>query len=116
VLDSSKTWILRFARGQLPPVNAFWSMTAYAQTPAGQFFFFPNAINRYAIGDRTKGLRYGPDGSLEIVISRKNPGGARSANWLPAPPMAPLGLFFRAYLPKPEFMDGRYTLPALVQG
>jgi hypothetical protein len=116
VLDSSKTWLLRFAPGQLPPVNSFWSMSAYAQTPAGQFFFFPNAINRYAIGDRTKNLRYGPDGSLEIVISRTNPGGQRAANWLPAPPQAPLALFFRAYLPKPELMNGTYQLPALVQG
>ena len=116
VLDSSKTWILRFAPGQLPPVNSFWSMSAYAQTPAGQFFSFPNAINRYAIGDRTKNLRYGPDGSLEIVISRTNPGGQRAANWLPAPPQAPLALFFRAYLPKPELMNGTYQLPALVQG
>ncbi len=116
VLDSSKPWILRFTREQLPPVNSFWSLTSYAQTPAGQFFFFPNPINRYAIGDRTKGLRYGTDGSLEIVISRTNPGGTRAANWLPAPPMAPLGLFFRAYLPKPELLDGRYSLPALVQG
>ncbi|MEI7933305.1 MAG: DUF1214 domain-containing protein, partial [Alphaproteobacteria bacterium] len=116
VLDTAKPWILRFTKAQLPPVSSFWSLTAYAQTPAGQFFFFDNPINRYAIGDRTKGLRYGPDGSLEIVISRTNPGGTRAANWLPAPPMAPLGLFFRAYLPKPELLDGRYSLPALVQG
>ncbi|MEI7933211.1 MAG: DUF1214 domain-containing protein, partial [Alphaproteobacteria bacterium] len=113
-LDASKPLALRFARGQLPAVNAFWSLTAYARTPEGQSFFFDNPINRYAIGDRTKGLKYGADGSLEIIISRTDPGGARSSNWLPAPPAAPMGLSFRAYLPKPEFSEGTYRLPALV--
>ena len=113
-LDASKPLALRFAKGQAPAVNAFWSLTAYARTPEGQSFFFDNPINRYAIGDRTKGLKYASDGSLEIIISRTDPGGARSSNWLPAPPNAPMGLSLRAYLPKPEFYEGTYRLPALV--
>jgi hypothetical protein len=113
VLDSAQPWLLRFETGQLPPVHAFWSLTAYERTPAGQFYFFENAIDRYAIGDRTPGLVYSADGSLEILIQRDDPGGARRANWLPAPPAGPLGLNIRAYLPKPELMDGAYLLPAL---
>ena len=115
-LDSGKPWVLKFAPGQLPPVNAFWSLTSYEKTPAGQFFFFNNPINRFAIGDRTPGLKRGADGSLEIYISRTNPGGAKAANWLPAPPQGPLSLVFRAYLPKPELLEGRYSLPAITAG
>jgi hypothetical protein len=113
LLDSARPWLLRFERGRTPPVDAFWSLTAYQRTPAGQFFFFDNPINRYAIGDRTPGLKYGADGSLEIIISRTDPGGARSSNWLPAPPSAPLSLSLRCYLPKSELIEGQYLVPAL---
>ena len=72
---------LRFRRGQLPPADAFWSLTMYTQ--AG--YLHPNPDRIYAVGDRTKGLRKGSDGSLTITISRKRPKGAAAANWLPAP-------------------------------
>jgi hypothetical protein len=113
VLDASRPMMLRFEKGKLLPVNSFWSLTAYQKTPAGQFFFFDNPISRYAIGDRTPGLKYGADGSLEIIISRTDPGGARSSNWLPAPTAAPLSLSLRCYLPRSELIEGEYLVPAL---
>jgi hypothetical protein len=113
VLDASRPMVLRFDKDKLLPVNAFWSLTAYQRTPGGQFFFFDNPIDRYAIGDRTPGLRYGADGSLEIVISQRDPGGTRSSNWLPAPTAAPLSLSLRCYLPKSELIEGQYLVPAL---
>ncbi|HRD29238.1 MAG TPA: DUF1214 domain-containing protein, partial [Caulobacter sp.] len=70
--------------------------------------------NRFAIGDRTPGIRRNADGSLDLWISRADPGGERSANWLPAPASGPYALFFRAYLPGPELLDGRWRLPAIV--
>ena len=96
------------------PVDAFWSLSMYEATADGQFFFTRNPINRFAIGDRTPGIRRNPDGSLDLWISRTDPGGERSANWLPAPASGPYGLFFRAYLPGPELLDGRWRLPAIV--
>ena len=96
------------------PVNGFWSLSMYEATPEGQFFFTDNPINRFALGDRTRGLKRNADGSLDIWISRADPGGELSANWLPAPKTGPYGLFFRAYLPKPELLDGRWRLPAIV--
>ena len=48
-------------------------------------YLVPNAIDRYAIGDRTKGLRRGRDGSLTIYVQHARPKGAKAANWLPAP-------------------------------
>ena len=55
--------MLHFAKGQTPPVNAFWSLTMYNSKQA----FVPNPINRYAIGDRDK-LKFNPDGSLDLFI------------------------------------------------
>jgi hypothetical protein len=110
-LPSDRNWMLRLDKGELPPVDAFWSLTAYERTPGGQFRLFNNPIARHAIRDRTPGLRYGTDGSLEIMISRERRG--PDSNWLPAPTEGPLGLLVRCYLPRDELIDGRYSLPAL---
>jgi len=96
------------------PVDAFWSLSMYEHTPDGQRFFTENPIGRYAIGDRTKGLKRNADGSLDIWIGRTDPGGERSANWLPAAKAGPFGMTMRLYLPKPEVLDGRWKLPAVV--
>lgn len=104
-------WRMRFPAGQLPPVNAFWSLTMYEATPEGQLFLVQNAARRYAIGDRTPGLAKNADGSLDIWISRTDPGEARRANWLPAPAQGPFTMTFRAYLPKPDLLDGRWRAP-----
>jgi hypothetical protein len=113
-LDGAAAWRLRFPKGDEPPVDAFWSLTAYAVTPAGQAFLMDNPINRYAIGDRTPGLVRGSDGSLEILISPKDPGGGRRANWLPSPTAGrPLILSMRAYLPRAQMLNGRYQFPPL---
>ncbi len=104
---------LRFAADQMPPVDGFWSMTCYEARPDGQFFFAPNSIDRFAIGNRTRQLRRGADGSLDIWISRRDPGGTRSANWLPAPADKPFALSMRAYLPQKPLLTGRYSFPEL---
>ena len=103
---------LHFPAGQTPPVDGFWSLTMYEPTDAGQFFLSANPLNRYSIGDRTPGLKRTPDGSRDIWIGHADPGAARLSNWLPAP-AGPFGLFLRAYLPRAEFVDGRYRVPPL---
>lgn len=115
-LPSASSWRLRFEAGQLPPVDAFWSLTMYQVNDAGQYFFSDNALDRYSIGDRTPGLKRGADGSLDIWISRSDPGGERTANWLPAPPTEKFAVMLRAYLPRPELLEGRYLLPPLMRG
>ena len=60
--------------------------------------------------DRTPGLARNPDGSLDIWIGAASPGPERESNWLPAPE-GPFALFMRAYLPRPELLDGRWRLP-----
>lgn len=104
---------LHFPTGCLPPVEAFWSITMYEATADGQYFFTSNAMDRYAIGDRTPGLEANADGSLDIWIAREDPGPERRSNWLPAPASGPFSMTFRAYVPRPDLLDRRYTLPAI---
>ena len=102
-------YVLRFEAGALPPADAFWSVTMYD----GDGFPVPNAIDRYAIGDRDR-LRYAADGSLTLYLQGEDPGGDRTSNWLPAP-RGPLGITLRVYGPRPEMLDGRWTPPPLVE-
>ena len=109
-LSGEHAYRLHFAAGQLPPVNGFWSLTMYDRR---SFMLVPNAIDRYAIGDRTRGLAYGADGSLTIHLQQAEPRDAAArANWLPAPPGA-FYLCLRADLPQPALLDGGYALPGL---
>jgi hypothetical protein len=95
------------------PVDGFWSLTMYEATADGQFFFAENPINRFSIGDRTPGIAKSENGGVDVWISRADPGGARSSNWLPAPKAGPFAMILRAYLPKPELLDGHYRLPPI---
>ena len=113
LFDGEGPWRLRFEAGQLPPVDAFWSLTMYEAEGNGAFFLTPNPIDRHTIGDRTPGLVHGEDGSLEVYIARTDPGGNRSANWLPAPAQGPFTVVMRAYLPRPEIVAQSYTPPSV---
>lgn len=111
-LSGAHRYQLRFAPGQLPPVDAFWSITMY---DARDYMLVDNPIDRYAIGDRTPGLRADADGGLTLHIGHAPPPDAAArANWLPAPAGA-FYLCLRAYVPRPEMIDGRYALPPLVR-
>ncbi len=97
-LDGSKhDYTLTFANGQLPPVNAFWSVTMYDGKTQ---LLIENPINRYLINSpMLPGLKKNPDGSLTIYIQNKSPGKAKEANWLPAP-NGPIYMVMRLYWPK----------------
>lgn len=107
-LSGAYRYELRFE--ELPPVDAFWSLTMY-DTP--DYYLVANPAGRYSIGDRTPGIVYADDGSLTIHISKDRPADpAAAANWLPAPE----GEFrpgFRLYMPKQAVLDGQYELPAV---
>lgn len=111
VLDGSHDWVLRFAAGQWPPVDQFWSITMYALP---ERFLVPNPINRFSIGDRTPGLQADADGGLTIYLQSENPGPDRESNWLPTP-KGPFFFVGRFYGPKAEALDGRWSLPKLIK-
>jgi hypothetical protein len=94
------------------PVDAFWSLSVYAVEPDGRQFFANNPLHRYAIGDRTPGLRRKADGSLEILIQHDPPDAASMPNWLPIPD-GPFHLSLRNYQPHAELLDGRFHYPAI---
>ncbi|MDB5469809.1 MAG: phosphatidylserine decarboxylase [Caulobacter sp.] len=96
------------------PVDGFWSLSMYEATADGQYFFTDNPLKRYAIGDRTKGLKRNAEGGLDLWLGRADPGGARSANWLPAPKAGPWMVTWRGYLPRPELLGGAWRMPAIV--
>ena len=95
------------------PVDGFWSLSMYEFADDGRLFFTPNAIGRYAVGNRTSGLRRNADGSLDLLIQNHEPDLDERANWLPAPP-GPFRLTFRAYLPRPAFSSGVFRIDALI--
>ncbi len=106
----TRTWRLHFPADHMPPTDSFWSLSLYEPTPEGEFYFVDNRLKRYAVGDRTPGLKWNVDGSLDIWVGNHSPGTERESNWLPAPP-GPFQLFLRAYLPRVELLEGRYKIP-----
>ena len=107
-LSSDHRYELHLA--QLPPVDAFWSLTMY---DVPQFYLVANPINRYAIGDRTPGLKIGADGSLTIYMQKDSPGADKEANWLPTPQTGNFRPVMRMYQPQQPIFDGSYILPAI---
>lgn len=104
--SSDKRYVLHFTRDQIPPVDAFWSLTMYDERQ----LFTENSINRYAIGDRDK-LAFNPDGSLDLYIQRESPGKDKESNWLPAPKSGPFTMNLRLYWPKARALDGSWVPP-----
>ncbi len=104
-LTGASNYVLHFEKDQIPPADAFWSLTMYGEDQ----FFVANPINRFAIGDRDK-LKFNPDGSLDLYIQNASPGADKEANWLPAP-TGPFTMNLRLYLPQRRATDGSWTPP-----
>lgn len=107
-LSGQRAYVLHFPAGQLPPNDAFWSLT---MTDAVGFMV-RNPIDRYSVGDRS-GLVPNADGSIDIYLQRTAPAGHES-NWLPAP-AGYFKLMLRAYLPGRAVLDGEYHVPPVIQ-
>jgi hypothetical protein len=112
-LDGAQNcYALRFAPGQLPPVNAFWSLTMY-ELPSR--LLVANPLNRYLINSpMLPDLVRDPDGGLTLYIQHDSPGKDKESNWLPAP-SGPFLMFMRLFWPKPEALDRKWKQPTLHQ-
>ena len=109
-LDGTKRYAVRFAPGDLPPVNAFWSLTMY-ELPSS--LLVANPINRYLLNSpMIPQFKRDADGSITFYIQNESPGADKEANWLPAP-KGPFVCFMRLYWPKPEALDGRWKQPPM---
>lgn len=107
-LVGTRSYSLRFEAGQLPPADAFWSLTVYD----ARGFTVENDTGRYALGDRDP-LVYASDGSLEILLAHQRPDEAHQGNWLPVPE-EPFTVTMRLYLPREEAFSGEWKAPAAV--
>jgi hypothetical protein len=104
----SNKYVMRFPKGQLPPVGGFWSLTMYDEN----YFFVANPINRQSISAR-QNLKANPDGSVDLYIQKDNPGPGRESNWLPAP-AGKFVLMLRMYWPNeksPSIINGTWKPP-----
>lgn len=106
-LTGATPYEIHFSKADLSPAKFFWSMTLYSLPDR---HLVANPINRYSIGDRTKGIRYGADGSLTIYVQHDPPTGDKKANWLPAP-TGPYDVIMRIYGPDDSVLNGSWQLP-----
>jgi hypothetical protein len=107
-LDGQHNYIMHFPAGQLPPNNAFWSLTM----GDAQNRFVANPIQRYSVSDRS-GLAQNADGSVDIYMQNAAPAGHES-NWLPAP-AGKFILWLRVYMPGAAILDREYEVPPVVE-
>jgi hypothetical protein len=105
--EGTNKYVIHFAKGQMPPVKGFWSLTMYDD----EMFFVANPLNRYNLSSRNK-FNENPDGSVDLYLQKDNPGPDKEANWLPAP----AGRFipmFRFYWPDEAIINGTWQPPAI---
>ena len=108
-LNGSNRYTITFAKGLLPPVKGFWSLTLY-----NKFHFFQsNDLKRYSLGTKNKTLQYGTDGSLTLYVSAAPPEKDTLSNWLPAP-KDDFSLYVRSYWPEAAIMEGKWTPPPVL--
>jgi hypothetical protein len=108
-LDGSSAYTLHFDQGQIPPVQAFWSITLYDNDG----FQVANPINRFAVSSWMP-FKFNADGSLDLYFQNQSPGADKEANWLPAP-KGPYNLTMRLYAPKSDALTGKWNPPPVVK-
>ncbi|MFN8627239.1 MAG: DUF1254 domain-containing protein [Candidatus Binatia bacterium] len=111
--DGKKRYVMHFKKGELPPVNGFWSLTMYDK----DYFFVDNPLNRYTLSQRNQ-LKTNADGSVDLYIRHDSPGKDKESNWLPAPADRFI-LMMRLYWPKekaPSLLDGSWKIPRVHEG
>ena len=108
-LNGKHRYRLHFAANALPPVKAFWSITAYGADE----FLIDNPLQRFAIGDRDR-LVFNADGSLDLWVQATPPSQKEAAaNWLPVQMGAPFLLNARLYWPEDKALNGQWKMPVV---
>jgi len=110
VLEERHRYRLRLLPGT-PLADGFWSLSIYEAMPEGGLYFADNVLHRYALGSLSPDLHRNEDGSFDLLIQKDQPE-EKVSNWLPAP-SGPFALMMRAYLPRPEMLDGRFRYPGI---
>jgi hypothetical protein len=108
-LDGANRYTLHFDKSDMPPVNAFWSVTLYDR----EGFQVANSLNRFAVSSWMP-FKHNGDGSLDLYFQNESPGTDKEANWLPAP-KGPFNLTLRMYAPKSEALTGKWNPPPVMR-
>lgn len=108
-LDGASNYTIHFEKGDLPPVDAFWSITLYDS----EGYQVPNQLNRFTVSSWMP-FKYNADGSLDLYFQNESPGSDKEANWLPAP-KGPFNLTMRLYAPKSEALTGKWNPPPVTR-
>ena len=108
-LDGANRYTLHFAKTDMPPAEAFWSVTLYD----ADGFQVANPVNRFAVSSWMP-FKYAADGSLDLYFQNDSPGADKEANWLPAP-KGPFNLTMRLYAPKSEALTGKWNPPPVTR-
>jgi hypothetical protein len=108
-LNARYKYLIHMEQEDLPPVNAFWSLTAYTEDD----FLVENELNRFALGDRDS-LTYNSDGSLDLYIQSEAPENKHINNWLPIPQDGPFSLAMRLYWPEDRVLSKQWSPPGIV--
>ncbi|WP_209121192.1 DUF1254 domain-containing protein [Alkalihalobacillus sp. BA299] len=108
-LNGSEKYLIKMHVSELPPVDAFWSITLYNDRGT----MVENAINRYSIGDRTPGLIVDKEGHVDIRLQHIQP--KSDVNWLPTPAQGPFYLMLRLYIPRKEILNKFWVPPKIVR-
>ncbi|MFD2941330.1 DUF1254 domain-containing protein [Flavobacterium notoginsengisoli] len=107
-LLGNNKYILKFSKKDLPEAKYFWSITMYNLPKR---FLVPNPINRYSIGNKTKGLKFEPNGDLNIYLQSTSPGKDKESNWLPTPREGNFMFVTRIYGPQPDVINNVWKMP-----
>ncbi len=111
-LDGANRYTLRFEPGELPPVNAFWSLTMYRMPES---LLVANPLDRYLLNSSMlPQFNRDADGGITLYIQNESPGAESEPNWLPAP-RGPMIAFMRLYWPRTEALDGLWTQPPIMK-
>ena len=108
-LDGANKYAIHFDKANIPPVNAFWSITLYDQ----QGFQVANSLSRFAVSSWMP-FQYNPDGSLDLYFQNESPAPDKEANWLPAP-KGEFNLCMRLYAPKSDALTGKWNPPPVMR-
>ncbi len=113
LLDGAESaYSVTFEAGELPPVNAFWSLTMY---DGATQLFTENPLDRYLLNSTMmEQFRLEEDGSLVLSVQKESPGPDRESNWLPAPE-GPFYMVLRLYGPQDAALQGEWTAPPAVK-
>jgi hypothetical protein len=108
-LEGTSRYTLHFDKSDMPPANAFWSVTLYDS----EGFQVANTLNRFAVSSWMP-FKYNADGSLDLYFQNESPGKDKETNWLPAP-RGEFNLTMRIYAPRSEALTGKWNPPPITR-